>query len=128
MAEKQIDSIGSTPPRSEEHTAGASSTAIRPSQRKPHDENVLFEEYNYYAQKTREDQDALTTPRTHWKEIVLRKKSPNHIDNDSGDFVLRASTEQKISNHLEITDEEWINASRAYRTASAGSCFYLITT
>jgi hypothetical protein len=29
---------------------------------------------------------------------------------------------------LEISDQEWTNASRAFRSASAGACFYLITT
>lgn len=100
-----------------------SNTFIKPQARKPHDPLVTFEEYHYYALRTREEEQAFEAPKTNWKQIVLRKKSPNDVGKN--DSALLASTERKISqssNHLEISDEEWTNASRAFRTASWGAC------
>jgi hypothetical protein len=117
MAEKQ-DPIDATNPQ-----YAASSTYIKPQRRKPHDPQVTFEEYHYYALRTREEEQAVEVPKTNWREIVLRKKNPNDAGNN--DSALQASTERKISqasNHLEISDEEWTNASRAFRTASSGAC------
>jgi hypothetical protein len=96
---------------------------IKPQSRKPHDSQVTFEEYHYYALRTREEENAFEAPKTNWKEIVLRKKNPNGSENE--DSALQTSTERKFSqpsNHLEISDEEWTNASRAFRTASWGAC------
>lgn len=41
---------------------------------------------------------------------------------------LKGASFANSANRLEISDEEWTNASRAFRTASWGACFYLITT
>jgi hypothetical protein len=98
------------------------STYIKPQHRKPHDPDVTFEEYYYYAQRTREEELALEAPSLNWREIVLRKKTNhNEINGDSGMNV----SEDKLAdtkNRLEITDEEWTNASRMFRTASTGAC------
>ncbi|KAF2808834.1 uncharacterized protein BDZ99DRAFT_418285 [Mytilinidion resinicola] len=124
MAEKQepID----TPPYSEQT---GSSTAIKPQYRKPHDSAVTFEEYHYYALRTREEEDASEAPKANWKEIVLRKKNPHPLGGANPALqTAHESTVQEASEHLHISDEEWTNASRAFRTASGGACFYLITT
>ena len=98
------------------------STYIKPQHRKPHDPDVTFEEYYYYAQRTREEELTLEVPSLNWREIVLRKKNThNEISGDSGMYV----SEDKLAdtkNRLEITDEEWTNASRMFRTASTGAC------
>lgn len=46
--------------------AGVVSTYIKPQGRKPHDPDVKFEEYYYYAQKTREEEKAYVAPKTNW--------------------------------------------------------------
>ena len=98
------------------------STYIKPQYRKPHDSDVTFEEYYYYAQRTREEELTYETPGLSWREIVLRKKTThNEVNGDSGAHVsedILADTK----NRLTITDEEWTNASRMFRTASTGAC------
>jgi len=97
------------------------STYIRPQDRKVHDPDVPFEEYHYYALKTREQQRSLEPPKLNWREIVLRKKATNEIENEH----IHVYSDEKViygSNRVEITDEEWTNASRAFRTASTGAC------
>ena len=117
MSEEKVDPI--EPPAKGESTALA--TYVRPQHRKPHDSAVLFEEYHYYAKKTRDEEKNLQSPRLNWREVVLRKKNesgvePPVFDPDHAHFA--------ASHRLEITDEEWTNASRAFRTASWGACKY----
>jgi hypothetical protein len=95
-------------------------TYIKPQGRKPHDPDVTFEEYYYYAQRTRAEEAAIEAPKTDWREILLRKKKSaegqtpvSHLTAD--DFANR-------EHRLEISDEEWTNASRMFRTASWGAC------
>lgn len=96
---------------------------IKPQARKPHDTAIPFEEYHYYAQKTREEEAAFESPQTHWKEVVLRKKNKPVQDTHlvTADF-------DNVDRRVNISDEEWTNASRAMRTAGWGACFFLITT
>jgi hypothetical protein len=95
---------------------------IKPQHRKPHDPDVSFEEYYYYAQRTRKEEMTLEAPSLRWREVLLRKKTVhNEINGDSGMYVsedILADTKHR----LEITDEEWTNASRMFRTASWGAC------
>jgi hypothetical protein len=111
------------PPNSQ--IANSSTPLIKPQSRKPHDPLVTFEEYHYYALRTREEEQTLQVPKTNWKEIVLRKKNANNAGNDS--LAVQSSTDNQISqlselSRLQISDEEWTNASRAFRTASWGAC------
>ncbi|KAE8440635.1 hypothetical protein EG329_007001 [Mollisiaceae sp. DMI_Dod_QoI] len=107
----------------------APSTYIKPQARSPHDSAVTFEEYHWYARRTREEEKTLESPVLNWREIVLRKKTQDgEVKDHSGENHLTAENFANRENRLEITDEEWTNASRAFRTASWGACFYLITT
>lgn len=120
MAEKQNPIDSAT--LSANHSGG-----IKPQSRRPHDPDVTFEEYHYYALRTREEELTFEAPKTNWKHIVLRKKTPNDSGNNvNGDSALQTSTEAKLSqpasHHIDISDEEWTNASRAFRTASWGAC------
>jgi hypothetical protein len=54
-------------------------TYIKPQTRKAHNADVKFEEYHYYAQRTREEEKTLDTPKAMWKEIVLRKKGQHDV-------------------------------------------------
>lgn len=104
---------------------------IKPQARKLHDPDVTFEEYHYYALRAREEEAHVPKPKTQWREIVLRKKpemAEDNGDREVGGIVQSDLNFASRANRLDITDEEWTNASRAFRTASAGAAFYLITT
>ena len=111
---------------------------ISPKHRKHHDPTVTFEEYHYYALKTREIQDAEAmneTQKIGILQILFPPKSPK-IESSapiplSGGDGEKASGEAPSKNEcgrLVISDDEWINASRAMRNATWAACFYLITT
>lgn len=101
---------------------------IRPQARKLHDPDVTFEEYHHYALQTREEEAALPKPKTSWREIMLRAKPKAEAEDRVGETISSDLNFSSRANRADITDEEWTNASRAFRTASAGACFYLITT
>ena len=100
---------------------------IKPQARKLHDENVTFEEYHYYALRTREEEKHLESPKLNWMALLNRKK-PEHEVASQEDPNLGAAhhhTELNYSSkeqRIQISDEEWRNASRAFRTASWGAC------
>ena len=112
-------------PTGDEHAI--QSTYIKPQARKLHDAEITFEEYNYYAQKTRAEEAGLPAPSTQWMSLIKRKK-----ENDTAGDAVETHGEQinvnlsKKENRMSISDEEWVNASRAYRTASWGAAFYLV--
>ena len=96
------------------------SNYIKPQHRKPHDPSVSFEEYYYYAEKTRKEEDSFEAPKTNWKAVLGGKK-------ESHNEVTSMPTEDQLAdsgNKLEISDEEWTNASRMFRTAGWGACEY----
>lgn len=122
-------------PAAPDNAVAVSSTAIKPQARKLHDSDVSFEEYHYWALRTREEELNAPAPKTNWRELILRKKPASEREQDlqaDGDDK-RGSVVPDVNianreDRLRITDEEWTNASRAFRTASWGACFYLITT
>lgn len=100
--------------------------AIPPRTRYLRDPDVSFHEYHHYARLTRQDQDNKPKPKAGKNLLAylipnLQKEEGEHIhvsDANLSDRQVR----------MTITDEEWANASRAMRLASAGAVFYLITT
>ena len=115
------------PPAYEQQVA--QSPFIKPQARRLHDPAVTFEEYHYYAQRTREEEKHFESPKLRWREIINRgtNKDAPQIDAGTDGKVPKDNFADK-ENRLQITDEEWTNASRAMRTASWGAAFYLITT
>lgn len=103
------------------------STYIKPQARKLHDANITFEEYNYYAEKTREEEKHLESPKLNWRALWNRKTK-----NDAGPDANGVGPKQidlnlaKEENRLAISDQEWTDASRAFRSASWGAIFYLV--
>lgn len=101
----------------------AQSTYIKPQARLLHDPAVTFEEYQHYAKRTREEQDRLASPKLQWRQIINRsthKEDALRIDAvPDGKFnnvpEINFANEE---NRLQISDDEWSNASRAMRTAS----------
>ena len=121
------DKVDVGPPAYEQQVA--QSSYIRPQARLLHDPAITFEEYHYYARRTREEEEHLESPKLRWREIINRSTNKTARETDAG-------ADRKVSevnfaieqDRLQITDEEWTNASRAMRTASSGAAFYLITT
>ena len=102
---------------------------IKPRARLLHDPAVTFEEYQYYARRTREDEKHFESPKLRWREIINRRTNNDAHQIDAGaDGIVPEVNFANEKNRLQITDEEWTNASRAMRTASSGAAFYLITT
>ncbi|KIW25870.1 uncharacterized protein PV07_09006 [Cladophialophora immunda] len=115
MAEKTVfdhEKSTSSPP--------AARSYFPPSQRKVHDSSVTFEEYYYYAQRTREEQRQLPSPQWQWRTVFSSRKK-------TADPVEEKHESEPHAGEV-VTEEEWSNASRAFRTASWGAVFYLITT
>lgn len=113
---------------------------MRPQMRKLHDPTVSFEEYLYYASLTRAAEDADvgsidTGERTGILATIFPSKAGkgNMVNNgralsQGSDPEKRDTNTSKRANRMSISDDEWINASRAMRTATWSSVFYLITT
>ncbi|KAK3649343.1 hypothetical protein LTR56_006483 [Elasticomyces elasticus] len=132
MDEKRSDDL---PSPEATDVAQVTSTYIKPQARKLHDSAVSFEEYHYYALRTREEERDLQAPKTNWRELLTRMKPVNELASDADGVVdeEKHSSTGKVNladRHVrsEVSDQEWTDASRAFRTASWGACFYLITT
>lgn len=104
---------------------------IKPQYRPPHDPTITFEEYHHYALKTRDKELALESPKLNWREWFSRRKHAAETDAPVGGVVSstpitrpgeKGPADAEQSHRVDITDEEWENASRALRTASAGAC------
>lgn len=116
------------------------SVAVRPQNRLLHDPQVQLEEYIFYAERSRaeEDHDAKLNPAKLTLKSVFVPSAGKTVRDGNGEGVgagasgaWDAVTELNLSDpavRAGISDEEWTNASRALRTASAAACFYLITT
>jgi hypothetical protein len=98
--------------------------------RKLHDRSVTFEEYHYYAQQTRAEEEMLTEKETGVMSIIFPSKNDKGVQLETKNVTRDASTmnTSNVENRNLITEEEWVNASLALRTASRGAIFYLITT
>jgi hypothetical protein len=113
---------------------------LLPQNRKLHDHTVTFEEYHYYANLTRaaEDREQLESSPTEskgiWSTIFPSKSykhSPTNTANTSDEKIDKegeGAVAITASNGYPVSDEDWINASRAMRTATWSAVFYLITT
>lgn len=107
-----------------QYDAAVGHSYVKPQMRKIHDSAVTFDEYHYYANQTRAEELTLEAPKTNWKALMFQKKTSTENDaNNRGSEHLPSGGElANRSNRAEITDQEWTNASRAYRTASGGAC------
>lgn len=102
---------------------------IKPQARKPYDPDVTFEEYHYYAQKTRAEELTYESPVMDVRRLLHRGKGAKE---DPHAIACRTNlTAEDFTSHekrIKISDEEWTNASRSLRTASWGACKYPIGT
>ena len=92
--------------------------------------SVTFEEYIYYAKLEREREKSL--PDTHQPvsslKSVLFKKQTVVVDAPPSPPADEKDEKNQAAPSPIVTDGEWYHASRALRTATWGSVFYLITT
>lgn len=105
-----------------------------------HDPMVKFEEYFFYAQKTRASERDVPTQKRGITRFIpgmqtglestpgnteLKELPVEYPDDKTGATIQG----RRRSNVVGIVDdEEWLRASRAARTATWGAVFYLITT
>ena len=110
---------------------------IRPQERGLYDLGVTFEEYHYYALKTRaEEENRADGVKTRVRDLLIpnmgRKTAEEVqiVDNEKrrGSTMAEGVNLSNKEKRAVVTDQEWRNASRALRTASGAACFYLITT
>ncbi|KAF7886288.1 hypothetical protein EAF00_010391 [Botryotinia globosa] len=132
-----------------ENTNAVASAYVQPQHRKFHDSSVTFEEYHYYAGLARAEEDASTNndigdttlfslivPPKNLKGQAPINSSPvaeksNEVNAENGAENIAAERNVHDMSHGDrstITNDEWTNASRALRTATWSSVFYLITT
>jgi uncharacterized protein (DUF2342 family) len=100
---------------------GSYSSLIKPQARQPYDPTVAFEEYHYYANKTREEELGLAAPHSNVRKL-FQKAAQTDAQDDIPATTLTEADFRNPERRLQITDEEWTNASRAFRSASAGAC------
>ncbi|KAL2042703.1 hypothetical protein N7G274_004462 [Stereocaulon virgatum] len=113
---------------------GVASEITRPTARKLHDPSVTFEEYMHYAAITRAD-DRNISPHTDNALSAAGLKSMNPFAKKRKPAVetVMQMDEKTASSSPDrtpyiISEEEYIQASRAVRTATWGAVFFLITT
>lgn len=88
----------------------------------------------YYAALSRAEEDASAAlkPKLGLVDVLLPSKNGGIRElKGSATSSSEAIHELNLSDpriRATISDEEWTNASRALRTATAAACFYLITT
>ena len=115
------------------HHGGA---MVRPQSRPLHDSSITFEEYHYYANKTRAEKEEHAGDirgTQGWVEMVFPTKSGMGAGNVTtaekhGADIAGTVNLSDPERRNQITDDEWTNASRALRTATKSAIFYLITT
>ena len=105
----------------------------RPQMRLLHDPTVTFEEYLYYAQQTRAEEETHAINQTEERgflSTIFPTKSGKGagMDEKRRPSKVPAVNISDLGVRQQISDEEWTNASRATRTATVGAIFYLITT
>jgi hypothetical protein len=116
-----------------------------PALRNLHDPSVTIEEYFYYAKITREEQRSIPTVKTPARKLLRFGKHDAVSSTVTGSDAIKLETSENpqstatdektgepeapaLARPVVVTEDEWLQASRAARTATWGSVFYLITT
>ena len=131
----------------EEQVARADTSAAHSTGHKAHDPNVSFEEYLYWAELSRNDEryEDPNHDYTLFGKVLKKARRPivstsagaggnqsaaprnnGHLEKEALDE--KAGSESSPQTRFVITDDEYVNASRAVRNATWGAVFYLITT
>jgi hypothetical protein len=125
-------------PRLHDGGTGGNPAIRRASMHKLHDKTIPFEEYLHYARITRAEQDNLssgpgTTMTSHEMTVGnhngFTPGEKDYEENGNNNAVGNGNAIGKVERGREVVSEdEWVTASRALRTASWLAVFYLITT
>lgn len=153
MAQPAALNLDGGDPRTSVHGPDATEYPT-PVLRNLHDPSVTIEQYFYWAKITREEEkgvarlkhpikkvlglrkeDDITTTATHAQNSVASEKatteppviSLHHTDNAANEERQNTGASGPIQSSM-TTDEEWLQATRAAKTATWGAVFYLITT
>lgn len=114
---------------------GEADTISRSACKKLHDPGITIEEYMHYAAITRADGRRIESP--HSDDVLkvsgLRSLNPFAQRREPAvatttELAEKAAAEPTSDGRFVITEEEYIQASRAVRTATWGAVFFLITT
>ncbi|KAF6239770.1 hypothetical protein HO173_002316 [Letharia columbiana] len=109
----------------------------RPQMRALHDKSITFEEYHYYALQSRAEEDSNHRMVKNgagtrgFLSTIIPGKGPSSLASDEkrNQSMIPADISLSVPDRrASVTEEEWTNASRAVRTATAGAIFFLITT
>lgn len=108
----------------------------RPQMRALHDKSITFEEYHYYALQARAEEDSNHRMVKNgngtrgFLSTIIPGKGPSSEASDEKrhDSMIPTENLSVPDRRASVTDEEWTNASRAVRTATASAVFFLITT
>lgn len=135
MAESKIstaDDVGHTPIGDITGTGAERRLRSSPAA-KQNDPNVTFEEYFYYAQLSRAHPSEAPGSSKSDSVSPVSRYNPFKRHESSGDKY--PTVDEKNSNGSptaeawhNVSDEDYVQASRALRTATWGAVFYLITT
>ncbi|KAF9694088.1 hypothetical protein EKO04_007726 [Ascochyta lentis] len=101
---------------------------VRPQHRKLYDPSVSFEEYLYYAEKTRVDQKATDQDGGGQEVSLLKIMFPPKSSKVVLSEKMANLNTNIASQRAVVSNEEWINASKAMRNATGMAVFYLLTT
>ncbi|THX21220.1 hypothetical protein D6D17_00186 [Aureobasidium pullulans] len=116
-----------------------------PALRNLHDPSVTIEEYFYWAKITREEEKSIPKVNSPVRKLLSSGKRDTTSTTITGTDPTQSglskqssggATNEKLSDSetprnarpVAVTEDEWLNAARAARTATWGSIFYLITT
>lgn len=106
---------------------------IQSTGEKLHDPKVTFEEYVFWAKYARAD-ERYEDPNHDYKLFGMTVKksrkgdATNQLPYAPSNVAGEKSAPTAEMGRINITNEEWVTASRAVRTASWPAVFYLITT
>lgn len=93
------------------------------------DKSVTFEEYHYWANRTRDYEKTLSTKDAgigSWFSVLIGKKPPPPAETAAEKTNEHDPTQSPVSQYG-ITDLEYYHAQRSVRSATWGAVFYLIT-
>lgn len=116
---------GAEPRLSADEKRDQAVVAQSPAQRqfRLHDPNVTFEEYLFYAQKTRAEE--AEQPKVKGRGI-LSVIFPSKSDRGVRRASHHGEKDGSEANPAVVSELEWTNAHRALRTATRGAIFYLM--
>ncbi|KAJ4305796.1 hypothetical protein N0V90_001328 [Kalmusia sp. IMI 367209] len=132
----EADVIGKGPRGSADFTQA---TVPHPHANFYNDAAIQFEEYHYWAKRSREYEKTIETKGVGIFGIFQRNTNSKNRHERSTDGQTEGSQEKDkkavppndaavVDGRYDVADSEWENAQRAMRTATWGSIFYLITT